>query len=108
VISSNNFIPADKKLRINVAAVRNLTGTNHLCITNVWEDLGRKTCIIKISNTDNMCLPRAIAVAVARVKHYKDKSNKENHKNYIKVKKGEQGKKKNTTAQVTKNYKLLN
>ena len=93
VISSNNFIPADKKLRINVAAVRNLTGTNHLCITNVWEDLTRKTSIIKISNTDNMCLPRSIVVAVARLKSYNDKPNMEKHKIYRKILKGEQGKK---------------
>ena len=75
VIRSNNAIPADKKLQINVAAIRNVTGTKYYKMTNVWKDLIKKQCIICIQNTDILCLPRAIAVAIAYVKskaHPKD------------------------------------
>ena len=46
VIRSNNYIPADKGLSINVAAIRNIEGLNRICVTNVWQDLVKKSCLI--------------------------------------------------------------
>ena len=65
VIRSNNFIPADKNLSINVAAIRNIQGLNFRHVINMAKDLTRKGCIISINNHDNLCLPRSIAVALA-------------------------------------------
>lgn len=70
VIRSNNFIPADGQLSINVAAIRNIKGLQRPHpITNMWEDLRRKGSIISVPNTDTLCLPRAIAVALAHWEH---------------------------------------
>lgn len=76
VIHSNNFIPANKGLSINVAVIRMLQGMKRLNVTNVWKDLVRKGCIIGIDNQDNYCLPRAIAVAIARQEMLNDRSDK--------------------------------
>ena len=71
VIHSNNFIPADGQLSINIAAIRNIQGLKMVkCITDVWKDIIGKKTIISIQNDDELCLPRAIAVAVARVNHF--------------------------------------
>ena len=35
------------------------------CVTNVLQDLVKKSCLISVENNDTLCLPRAIAVAVA-------------------------------------------
>ena len=69
VIGSNNYIPADKGLSINVAAIKNIEGLNRICVTNVWQDLVKKSCLISVENDDTLCLPRATAVAVARYNH---------------------------------------
>ncbi len=68
-VRSNNFIPADRQLRINLAAVRNLSGKSFFCVNNVWKDLKRKRSIISIANQDHLCLPRAIAVGLAHYEH---------------------------------------
>ena len=75
VIHSNNFIPANKGLSINVTAIKNISGLNTLNVTNVFRDLQRKGCIISIDNQDNLCLPRAIAVGLARADHLMDPEN---------------------------------
>ena len=75
VIRSNNFIPADQNLTINVAAIRNLTGLNMHQITNITKDLTRKGCIIAIQNQDELCLPRAVAVGLAHCDAQKNPGN---------------------------------
>ncbi len=69
VVHSNNFIPANKGLSINVTAIRNIAGLNRTSVTNVWRDLVQKNCIISINNEDELCLPRSVAVAIARNDH---------------------------------------
>ena len=63
VISSNN-----------VCAIKNIQGLNRVSINSVWEDLIRKSCIISVKNNDNLCLPRAIRIALARCKHMENPS----------------------------------
>ena len=75
VVRSNNFIPADQKLTINVAAVKNLSGQGRVTINNIWKDLKRKTCILQMANHDHLCLPRCIAVGLARLQHKADPAN---------------------------------
>lgn len=82
VVRSNNFIPADQALNINVAAVKNLAGESRVAINNVWQDLKRKNCLIHIMNEDHLCLPRAIAVALARLHHKQDPTNTQKKKLY--------------------------
>ena len=77
VIRSNNFIPADQNLAINVAAIRNLKGLNMHQISNISKDLIRKGCLISIQNEDELCLPRCLAVALA---HYDMQQNPESRK----------------------------
>ena len=77
VIRSNNYIPADQRLRINVAAVRNLKGSSARCMVDVWKELKRKKSIISIDNDDGLCLPRAIAVAIAHYNHVTNKQDKQ-------------------------------
>ena len=68
VIRSNNFIPADQHLSINIAAIKNIEGLKYP-ITNVWKDIINKRSIMSIINEDELCLPRSIAVAIARWDH---------------------------------------
>ena len=70
VIRSNNFIPADQKLSINIAAIKNIYGLKMgTYVTDVWKDVIDKKCIISIANDDELCLPRSIAVALARLEY---------------------------------------
>ena len=105
-IHSNNFIPADKKLQINVAAVKNLRGTGRTCITNVWGDLKSKKCIIAIKNTDHLCLPRAIAVGIAHLKYKRHPKNRHFKSRYEGMRKGDQGCLSRNTTSLQKNTAL--
>jgi len=82
VIRSNNFIPADRYLKINIAAVRNLRGTRYKCMNNVWKDLKKKRSIIAIINQDHLCLPRAIAVGIAHYEYIKHPNNSNKRRRY--------------------------
>ena len=76
VVCSNNFIPANRGLQINIAAIKNIKGLKYGINFNIWNDLHRKGSIIAIKNVnDNLCLPRAIAVDIAYVEYQNDKSN---------------------------------
>ncbi len=90
VIRSNNFIPADRHLKINIAAVRNIRGTNFKCVNNVWKDLKKKRSIISIENQDHLCLPRAIAVAIAHYEHVKNPNHNSKRARYRSMRKGDQ------------------
>ena len=69
VIHSNNFIPVNEGLEINVAAICNIKGLNHKVISNIWNDIIEKWCVITIKNDDELCLPHAIAMGIARAQH---------------------------------------
>ena len=92
VIHSNNFIPANKGLSINVTAIRNISGLNRLCVTNIFQDLSRKGCIIAINNDDNLCLPRAIVVALIKEASSKNSHNSSARRLYERIRKKDRNK----------------
>ena len=70
VVCSNNFIPANSGLQINIAAIKNMKGLKYGINSNIWNDLHRKGSIVAIKNVNNgLCLPRAIAVGIAYVEY---------------------------------------
>ena len=69
VIHSNNFIPVNDGLEINVATICNIKGLNHKIINNIWNNIINKWCIITIKNDDELCLPHAIAMGIARAQY---------------------------------------
>ena len=62
VVHSNNFIP-DDGLEINITAIHNVKGLKHKMINNLWKDIMDKH--LMTINNDELCLPRAITVAIA-------------------------------------------
>ena len=64
VVHSNNFIPTDDGLEINITAIHNVKGLKCKMINNLWKDIIHKCCLMTINNDDELCLPRAIAVAI--------------------------------------------
>ena len=65
VVFSNNVIPANRGLQINIAAIKNIKGLKYGINSNIWDDLHRKGSIILIKNVNNvLCLSRAIAVGI--------------------------------------------
>ena len=75
-VRSNNFISANRGLRINIAAIKNIKGLKYGINSNIWNDLHRKGSIIAIKNVNNvLCLPRAIAVGIAYAEYQNDKLN---------------------------------
>ena len=91
IIRSNTSIPADEQLEINVAAIRNVRGMSFFHISNVWKDLLKKKCIIGIKNNDSLCLPRAIAVAIAYEKHKKQPKDRELERSYNAIRRPDRG-----------------
>ena len=91
IIRSNNAIPADQQLQINVAAIRNLKGSSFLAITNIWNDLIKKRCILSIKNNDLLCLPRAIALGIAHNNYRNDPNNENLKRIYANMRKSDQG-----------------
>ena len=69
VVHSNNFIPTDDGLEINVTAIHNIKGLKHKVINNIWKDIIDKHCLMTINNDDELCLPRAIAVGIVQCKY---------------------------------------
>ena len=69
VIHTNNFIPVNKGLEINVVTIHNIKGLNHKVISNIWNSIIEKQCIITIKNDDKLCLPHAIAMGIARAQY---------------------------------------
>ena len=39
VVCSNNFIPANRRLQLNIAVMKNIKGLKY---SNIWDDLHRK------------------------------------------------------------------
>ena len=83
IVCSNNFIPANKGLQINIAAIKNMKGLKYGSNSNIWNDLHRKGSIIVIKNVnDDLCLPRAIAVGIAYAEYQNDKLNNDLKKRF--------------------------
>ena len=92
VVHSNNFIPANRGLQINIAVIKNIKGLKYGINFNIWNDLHRKGLIIVIKNVnDNLCLPRAIAVGIAYVEYQNDKSNTHLKKRFKTMSKNNRG-----------------
>ena len=93
VVCSNNFIPANRGLQINIAAIKNIKGLKYGSNSNIWDDLHRKGSIIAIKNVDDvLCLPRAIAVGVAHAEYQNDPLNNNMRKRFQTMKQNDHGK----------------
>ena len=57
VVHSNNFIPTNGGLIINIATTCNIKGLRHKIISNVWKHMHQKRCILMEENDDELCLP---------------------------------------------------
>ena len=87
VLHSAGNIPADDELDINIAIIKLMKGSGRKAITNIKRDTVSKRCFITIRNDDLMCLPRAIVVGVAHLKHYKNKEDANLQKEYDRIRK---------------------
>ena len=87
VLYSAGNIPADDKLDINIAIIKLVKGSGRKQITNVKRDTVSKRCFVTIRNDDLMCLPRAIVVGVARLRHLQNKDDISLKKEYDKIRK---------------------
>ena len=92
VIHSNNFKLVNEGLEINVTAIHNIKGLNHKVISNIWNDIIEKWCIITIKNDDELCLPHAIAMGIARAQHKADPKDNGLRKWYTSMHKNDQKK----------------
>ena len=79
VVHSNNFIPANGGLIINMATIRNIKGLRH---SNVWKHMHQKRCILMVENDDELCLPCCIALSIACAEHQSDPISSDLHRNY--------------------------
>ena len=88
VLHSSELIPADNRLRINVAIVKGIKGGARTPIINAQDDGFRKKSTVTIRNggEDKLCLPRAIVVANAHHAWKADPDNVNKQKYYKKVK----------------------
>ena len=83
VVCSNNFIPANRGLQINIAAMKNIKGLKYGINSNIWDDLHRKGSIMVIKNVkDVLCIPRAIAVCIAYAEYQNDQLNNDLRKDF--------------------------
>ncbi len=85
VLYSAGEIPADDSLEVNVAVVELIRGNGRKPITNVEKDIKSKRSFVKINNTDNSCLPRAIIVGYRHLLTKENPNNKEIEKHYRRV-----------------------
>ena len=82
VVHSNNFIPANGGLIINITAIRNIKGLRHKIISTVWKHMHQKRCILMVENDDDLCLPHCLALAIACAEHHADPTNIDCLRNY--------------------------
>ena len=87
VVHSNNFIPTNGGLIINIATIHNIKGLRHKIISNVWKHMHQKRCILMVENDDDLCLPCCIALAIACAEHHADPTNIECLRNYHSMRK---------------------
>ena len=92
VVCSNNFIPANRGLQINIATIKNIKGLKYGINSNIWNDLHRKGSTIVIKNVNSvLCLPRAIAVGIAYAEYQNDKLNNDLKKRFKTMNKNDCG-----------------
>lgn len=84
VVNSAGEIPADEGLDINVAVIKTLLGNGRKHVLSV-DDLKYKRSVVRITNEDNLCLPRAIAVAFAHLQMKNNPNNREYKYKYDRV-----------------------
>ena len=82
MVHSNNFIPTDGGLIINIAATCNIKGLRHKIISNVWKQMHQKRCIHMVENDDELCLPCCIALSIACAQHQANPTNSNLHRSY--------------------------
>ena len=70
VVHSNNFIPANGGLIINKI------------ISNIWNHMHKKRCILMVENDDELCLPHCKALGIACAEHQANLTNSDLHRNY--------------------------
>ena len=78
VVHSNNFIPANGGLIINIATIHNIKGLRYIIVGNMWKHMHKKRCILMVENDDELCLPHCIACA----EHHANPTNSDLHRNY--------------------------
>ena len=82
MVHSNNFIPANGGLIINITAIHNIKGLRHKLISNVWKHIHQKRCILMVENDVDLCLPHCIALTIAHAEHQANPTNIECLRNY--------------------------
>ena len=82
VVHSNNFIPTNGGLIINITAICNIKGLRHKIISNVWKHMHQKRCILMVENGDDLCLPHCTALAIACAEHHANPTNIKYFRNY--------------------------
>ena len=82
VVHSNNFIPTNGGLIINIATICNIKGLRHKIISNAWKHMHQKRCILMVENDDDLCLPHCIALAIAHAEYHANPTNINCLRNY--------------------------
>ena len=85
VLYSAGEIPADDDLIINAAVVEFIEGSGRKQILNTDTDLISKKSVIRITNNDNTCLPRAVIVGYSHLLHKINKEDKDALNFYNKI-----------------------
>ena len=85
VLYSAGEIPADDHLIINAAVVEFIEGSGRKQIMNTDTDLISKKSVIRITNNDNTCLPRAVIVGYSHLLHKINKEDKDTLNFYNKI-----------------------
>ena len=106
VVYSAGDIPADEELDINVAVVKLIEGAGRLHITDIDIDVNRKKSMVEIVNTDNICLPRAIVVGLAKLKLNQNPDLDSLQKVYNKIKDKRTNYQKNEAKKLLRSVKL--
>ena len=82
VVHSNNFIPTNGGLIINITAMCNIKGLRHKIISNVWKHMHQRRCILMVENNDDLCLTCCIALAIAHAEPHANPTNINCLRNY--------------------------
>ena len=85
VLYSAGEIPADDSLEINAAVVELIRGKGRKPLINLDKDISSKRSFVKIKNSDNSCLPRAIIVGYRHLLARENPNNTEIQKHYTRV-----------------------
>ena len=91
MVHSNNFIPTNGGLIINIATICNIKGLRHKIISNVWKHMHQKRCILMVENDNELCLSHCIALSIAHTEHQADPTNSGLCRNYDSMHKKDRG-----------------